>query len=972
VQSLNDIQRQAVEQRNASYTGSQTYILAQIKAQDEAWIAASVNDPFIQRIISGNLNSSAEQLTDLLSDFPEHTEFILTDRYGATIAATGHLSDYYQGDEEWWQRAWNDGQGAFYISEPEYDESSETTAMLLAIPITGHDTAEPIGVLRSTLNVDSLYAFLAEQVTGETGHSVLFDSNGEVLFDPRADEEASAGLPLELRQEFIGEEAHFDVENDQHGHEMIFGHASFVPVEEEGEAHGHALYYTELEEQIVDTVAELRWATVFRQETEEAFAPVAQITRTILITSLIVIALAVAASAFLGQLLSNPVVRLTAVAEDVAGGNLNARAKVETGDEIGTLATTFNEMTSQLQETLQGLERRVAERTQNLVLAADVGRSVSQVRELEVMLQDACELIRKEFDLYYVQVYLTNPNQTALQLQAGTGEVGAQLRERGHSLQLNTGSINGRAAVEKRTVVIADTAESTVFRPNPLLPDTRGEMAVPLIVGDQVVGVLDMQSQYPGTLNEEVLPSFEALAGQLAIAVQNARLVAETEEARAEVEAQARRLVRTVWGDYMDAIHQPEQLGFAFDRKEVTPLTVTDTAQLPGADQAISAPISLTGEALGSLVVEIDEENQNEQTVELVNVVASQVAQQLENLRLLDNAERFRIEAEQAARRQTQAGWQEYIESRTADSLGYLYDLKKVRPHSNGQEDADALTLPIKAREETVGKLSIQGLSQDDKESYELASAVAERLGTIIENLRLSEQTKQSLAFTDELFSISQSVNEAASENEMIEALARPSAEAGAVGANLMYLDLDSAGNPEWAEIVADWRHEGEAPIPVGTRFYLPELPFSKLWVADPDNPLFISDVQTDDRVDDATRVAMEQGGSRALAIVPLTRGQERVGLITFTWDQPHEFSQNEQETCRAIIGLASPAVHSRRLFEQTQMQADREAMLNVINQKIQSATSVEAVLQIAARELGHALDAPMTIAQLSMDNQDS
>ena len=197
--------------------------------------------------------------------------------------------------------------------------------------------------------------------------------------------------------------------------------------------------------------------------------------------------------------------------------------------------------------------------------------------------------------------------------------------------------------------------------------------------------------------------------------------------------------------------------------------------------------------------------------------MARQVAQQLENLRLLESAERYRYEAEQAARRQTREGWQEYIRSRTEDSLGYLYDLKEVRPHSNGQDDPSALTLPLKVRDEKVGKLSVQGLEPDDKESFELANAVAERLGAHIENLRHYDQTKQSLALTDELYDISQSVNEAASEPELLEALAKPAMEAGAMSANLMYIDVDAEGNLEWTEIVADWRLEGEAPIPVGT-----------------------------------------------------------------------------------------------------------------------------------------------------------
>ena len=106
-------------------------------------------------------------------------------------------------------------------------------------------------------------------------------------------------------------------------------------------------------------------------------------------------------------MLSNPIVRLTSVAEQIAAGNTAVQAKVESTDEIGKLAGAFNSMTSQLRELIGSLEQRVAARTRNLELAAEVGRAVSQVRDLDVMLKDACELILKEFNLYYVQVYLT-------------------------------------------------------------------------------------------------------------------------------------------------------------------------------------------------------------------------------------------------------------------------------------------------------------------------------------------------------------------------------------------------------------------------------------------------------------------------------------------------------------------------------------------------------------------------------------
>jgi HAMP domain-containing protein len=225
---------------------------------------------------------------------------------------------------------------------------------------------------------------------------------------------------------------------------------------------------------------------------------------------------------WLGNLFVGPVVNLSHTTQKIIDGDLSARAEIETADEVGDLAKAFNTMTSQLQGTLQGLEQRIADRTRNLELAAEVGRAVSQVRSLDVMLKDACELILKEFNLYYVQVYLTDASSPKLNLEAGTGSVGAQLIGRGHNLPLDTGSINGRAAVEKRSVVISDTSQSAAFRQNPLLPETRGEMAVPLIVANKVVGVLDMQSREPGVLSKEVLPAFEALAGQLAVAIPGA------------------------------------------------------------------------------------------------------------------------------------------------------------------------------------------------------------------------------------------------------------------------------------------------------------------------------------------------------------------------------------------------------------------------------------------------------------------
>jgi GAF domain-containing protein/HAMP domain-containing protein len=466
----------------------------------------------------------------------------------------------------------------------------------------------------------------------------------------------------------------------------------------------------------------------------------------IMVSAIAAMLLVVGIGLYLGTLLTKPITNLYNEVQKITNGDLSARAKIETSDEVGNLAKAFNTMASELQEILQDLEARVAERTRNLELAAEVGRTVSRVRALDVMLKEAAELIREQFDLYYVQVYLTDPGQTNLILQSGTGKVGAELVGLGHRLPLNIGSINGRAAVEKNSVVISDTAASLTFRPNPLLPDTCSEMAVPLLVGEKVVGVLDMQSTQAGALSQDMLPAFEALAGQLAIAIQNANLLAEANLARAEVEAQTRHLVRTGWQDYLDAIHQPEHIGFVFEKNQILPFEETETSRSPQGASALSASISVTGEKLGELIVEMEEEKQTTQTVELINIVARQVSQQIENLRLLDSAERYRTESEEASRRLTHQGWKDYTDANAAKGLSYTYDLKEVRPFNQAgdqQAEKSGLSLPLKVRDETIGELVIQGLGADDSEALELANLVSERLSAHIENLRLSEQTQE-------------------------------------------------------------------------------------------------------------------------------------------------------------------------------------------------------------------------------------
>jgi PAS domain S-box-containing protein len=181
----------------------------------------------------------------------------------------------------------------------------------------------------------------------------------------------------------------------------------------------------------------------------------------------------------------------------------------------------------ELQAIQDQLEMRVAEQTRDLALAAEIGRNIAQTRDVDDLLKSSVERIRSRFDLYYAQIYLTNDYKTGLELTAATGSVGEYLLAQGHRLAIDAKSINSLAALEKRPVIVSDTAQSPLFKPNPSLPYTRSEMAIPLLAGQNVLGVLDLQATNTGALSEDNLPAFEALAGQIAIALENASLFRE-------------------------------------------------------------------------------------------------------------------------------------------------------------------------------------------------------------------------------------------------------------------------------------------------------------------------------------------------------------------------------------------------------------------------------------------------------------
>ncbi|MBL8133333.1 MAG: GAF domain-containing protein [Anaerolineae bacterium] len=186
---------------------------------------------------------------------------------------------------------------------------------------------------------------------------------------------------------------------------------------------------------------------------------------------------------------------------------------------------------SERKRAAQRIERNAA----NLQAVADVGTAITTILELNDLLPTVVELTKERFALYHAHIYLLDETGTTLKLAAGAGEPGRVMLARGHAISYQATSLVASAARGRQAVIVNDVLASPNFLPNPLLPETRSEMSLPLLVGEQLVGVLDVQASAANRFDEDDVRVMSSLASQIAIAVENSRAFSRVEKARAEI-----------------------------------------------------------------------------------------------------------------------------------------------------------------------------------------------------------------------------------------------------------------------------------------------------------------------------------------------------------------------------------------------------------------------------------------------------
>lgn len=220
-----------------------------------------------------------------------------------------------------------------------------------------------------------------------------------------------------------------------------------------------------------------------------------------------------------------PIRTLADITRKFADGDWRQRASVKSDDEVGQLASSFNQLADQISEIQQSLEKKVDERARQLRTAAEVAQSITTIPNLDEMLNKTAELLVQQFGYYQASIFMVDRGGKYAEFKAGYGPATKGLSDKKYRLEVGSASIIGWVAAKNQPRITTDVSEDPIHLKNEFLPETRSEASLPISLGNLVLGVLDVQSTSPGEFSADAIVMLQTLASQIAAAIQTGMLI---------------------------------------------------------------------------------------------------------------------------------------------------------------------------------------------------------------------------------------------------------------------------------------------------------------------------------------------------------------------------------------------------------------------------------------------------------------
>ena len=279
-----------------------------------------------------------------------------------------------------------------------------------------------------------------------------------------------------------------------------------------------------------------------------------------------------------------------------------------------------------IQNERNNLEKIVIERTQQLRRVNEIGNTITAVLDPEELLDRAVNTISSEFGCYYTAIFLTDATGQWAELKAATGDAGKVLRDNKHRLDINGKNAVATAIRTKQARTLSDTGPNATRFDNPLFPYTRSQIALPLALGERVIGALEMHSTKENAFSQQESEVYQSMANQVATALENSRLFTEAQQSINELSATQQQYLQGVW------------LSLAAEQNLEHTLGDRDAA----GNQNIEVPLTLRDQIIG----QISMAGANEWTPEqknLIESIATQAALALENARLVEESQSIAV-----------------------------------------------------------------------------------------------------------------------------------------------------------------------------------------------------------------------------------------------------------------------------------------------------------------------------------------